>query len=646
VNDVVLRIEGHPATPAPEGASFLDVLQTLGHPKGVLAVSVDDHLFDLATRVPSGAANSKIRLITFDSPEGQEIYRHSSAHLMAQAVKELFPAARMTIGPAITDGFYYDFDVASPFTLEDLKKIEDKMVEITRRDLSIRRMELSADAAKALFRERGEDYKVGLIDEIVPPISVYQQGEFVDLCMGPHVPSTGAIHAIRLTHTAGAYWRGDEKNKMLQRIYGTTFPTQAALNAHLARLEEIKKRDHRKIGAALDLFSISDKIGPGLILWHPKGAILRKTLEDYWRDAHLTDGYDLVFTPHLARLDLWRESGHLDFYQENMFSPMDVDGMPYEVKPMNCPFHIQIYTSHPRSYRDLPFRWAELGTVYRYERSGVLHGLMRVRGFTQDDAHLFCRPDQIEEEILRVLDFVTRVLATFGFSDYDVYLSTRPEKYVGDLDHWAEATAALESALTRKGLAYKIDPGEGVFYGPKIDLKIKDMLGRAWQCSTIQVDFNLPERFDMTYRGADGKEHRPIMIHRALMGSLERFFGILIEHYAGAFPVWLSPVQAVVVPITERHAAYAQSVAEALRAAKIRYTLDDRNEKMGLKIREAQTQKVPYVLVAGDREAADGTVAVRNRHGKSTTMPLATFVSDIQEEIASRSIGSTGGGAA
>ena len=636
MNEVVLRIEGHPPLHAPEGASFLDVLQTSGRAEGVLAVSVDGRLYDLATRIPSDAADAKIRFISFDSPEGQEIYRHSSAHLMAQAVKELFPAAQMTIGPAITDGFYYDFDVESPFTPEDLKRIEERMVEISRRNLSVHRMELSADEARALFRERGETYKVGLIDEIAPPISVYRQGDFIDLCMGPHVPSTGVIGAVRLTHTAGAYWRGDEKNKMLQRIYGTSFPTQAALDAHLSRLEEIKKRDHRKIGVALDLFSVSDKIGPGLILWHPKGAILRKTLEDYWREAHLADGYDLVFTPHLARLDLWRESGHLDFYRENMFSPMEVEGVPYEIKPMNCPFHIQIYGAYPRSYRDLPFRWAELGTVYRYERSGVLHGLMRVRGFTQDDAHLFCRPDQIEEEVLRVLDFVTRVLATFGFSDYEVYLSTRPEKYVGHLDRWAEATAALESALTRKGLAYKIDPGEGVFYGPKIDLKIKDTLGRAWQCSTIQVDFNLPERFDMTYRGADGKAHRPIMIHRALMGSLERFFGILIEHYAGAFPVWLAPVQAVVVPITKRHTKYALSVAEGLRGAKIRYTLDDRSEKIGLKIREAQIQKAPYVLVVGDREAAEGTVAVRNRQGKSTTMALATFLSQVQEEIAAR----------
>jgi threonyl-tRNA synthetase len=634
VSEVTLQIEGYPVRQVSHGTPFLDVVQTLGKAKGILAVSIDGKPTDLSTPIDRDTVAT---LITFDSPEGREIYRHSSAHLMAQAVKELFPAAQMAIGPAIEDGFYYDFDVERPFSLEDLQAIETRMIEITRRNLSVHRMEISKEEAKALFHARGENYKVELIDDIdTPPISAYQQGEFIDLCMGPHVPSTGAIHAIKLTAIAGAYWRGSEKNKMLQRIYGTSFFTQAALDAHLAKLEEIKKRDHRKIGRDLDLFSISDKIGPGLILWHPKGAIIRRVMEDFWRDAHTAGGYELVFTPHMARLDLWRESGHLDFYRENMFSPMEVEGVPYEIKPMNCPFHIQIYKTALRSYRDLPFRWAELGTVYRYERSGVLHGLLRVRGFTQDDAHLFCRPDQIEGEILGILDFVTMVLNTFGFTEYDVYLSTRPEKYVGSLDRWAQATDALESALKRKGLAYTVDPGEGVFYGPKIDLKIKDMLGRSWQCSTIQVDFNLPERFGMTYRDETGGEQQPIMIHRALLGSLERFFGVLIEHYAGAFPVWLSPVQVTVIPIAERHHAYAKTVFDELTKAKIRAHFDDRNEKMGFKIREAQTMKVPYMLVIGDREAAEGCVSVRNRQGESTPLPTSDFVSRTQDEITRR----------
>ncbi len=616
-------------------ALFSDLVRSRGNQKGVLAVSVGGRLYDLSAEVPRDVHLDQVTPITFDSPEGKEIYRHSSAHLMAQAVKEIFPAAQMTIGPAIEDGFYYDFDIERPFTPEDLQQIEARMIEITQRHLPIQRMELTPEQARQLFASRGEPYKVALIDEIdTPPISAYQQGEFIDLCTGPHVPETGAIHALKLTSTAGAYWRGSEKNKMLQRIYGTSFSKKEDLDAHLARLEEIKKRDHRKLGRALDLFSVSEQVGPGLILWHPKGALIRKTIEDFWREAHLTGGYALVFTPHLARLDLWRESGHLDFYRENMFSPMDVEGVPYEIKPMNCPFHIQIYKSRPRSYRDLPFRWAELGTVYRYERSGVLHGLMRVRGFTQDDAHLFCRPDQVESEILTVLDFVTSVLGTFGFTDYEVYLSTRPEKYVGSLDRWASATAALEGALKRKGIAYRIDPGEGVFYGPKIDLKIKDVLGRSWQCSTIQVDFNLPERFEMTYRGEDGGAHQPIMIHRALLGSLERFFGILIEHYAGAFPVWLAPVQVTVVPITERHHAYAATLHQQLLAVRVRCELDDRNEKMGLKIREAQMMKIPYMLVIGDREAAEGTVSVRNRKGESETMAFSAFAQRIQTEMA------------
>ncbi|MFY9270776.1 MAG: threonine--tRNA ligase [Candidatus Manganitrophaceae bacterium] len=615
------------------GSTFLDSVKTFEKGKEALAIRVNGQFKDLSATVEGDA---EVTLLTFDSTEGKEVYRHSSAHLMAQAVKEVFPSAKMTIGPAIEEGFYYDFDFERPFTPEDLEKIEAKMKEIVQRDLPISRLELSKEEAAQLFQQRGEPYKVELIEELQPPISAYRQGDFIDLCTGPHVPSTGKIKALKLITSAGAYWRGNEKNKMLQRIYGTSFTRKEDLDAHLKKLEEIKKRDHRKLGKELDLFSFSDDIGAGLVLWHPKGAIIRKTLEDFWRQAHLEGGYELVFSPHIARLDLWKRSGHLQFYKDNMYTPIDIDGIPYELKPMNCPFHIMIYQSRLRSYRDLPFRWAELGTVYRYERSGVLHGLLRVRGFTQDDAHLFCRPDQIESEILKVLDFTTFVLKTFGFEQYDVYLSTRPEKFVGSLERWEQATSALENALKKKGLTYQIDPGEGVFYGPKIDMKIKDVLGRSWQCTTIQVDFNLPDQFGITYRGEDGGEHQPIMIHRALMGSIERFFGILIEHYAGAFPVWLAPVQTLILPITERHREYAGVVDRQLRESGVRCHVDDRNEKIGLKIREAQLSKVPYMLVVGDREVTDRTLSVRNRAGESVGFPLDVFQKKIVEEIATR----------
>ncbi|MFQ5542830.1 MAG: threonine--tRNA ligase [Nitrospiria bacterium] len=604
--------------------------------KDVIGVCVNDTPKDLNAVAEEDA---EITFLTFDSLEGEEIYRHSSAHILAQAVKELFPSAKVTIGPPIKDGFYYDFDFERPFTPEDLREIEKRVKKIIKQNLPIKRIELSQEEAVLLFKERQEPYKVTLIEEITEgTISAYQQGDFIDLCRGPHVPSTGYIKAMKLLSTGGAYWRGSEKNKMLQRIYGTSFSKREDLDAYLARLEEIKKRDHRKIGKALDLFSVSDKIGPGLILWHPKGAMIRKIIEDFWRDAHLKADYELVFTPHAAKLDLWKQSGHLDFYKENMFSPMEVDEVPYELKPMNCPFHILIYKSQLRSYRDLPFRWAELGTVYRYERSGVLHGLMRVRGFTQDDAHLFCRPDQIKSEILKVLDFTTHVLGTFGFQDYEIYLSTRPEKYVGDLVRWDEATGALEQALKEKGLPFEIDPGEGVFYGPKIDMKIKDALGRSWQCTTIQVDFNLPERFGMTYRGEDGKEHQPIMIHRALLGSIERFFGVLIEHYAGAFPLWLSPVQTKIIPITERQKDYADEIYAQLRDVGLRCEVDQRNEKMGLKIREAQLMKIPYMLIVGDKEAQEKTVSVRDRKGQRTVIPIDVYIKQVVDENSTRKV--------
>ncbi len=602
--------------------------------KGVIAVSVNGQLKDLSAEVSEDAA---VKFVSFESPEGKDLYRHSSSHLMAQAVKELFPSAQMTIGPAIDDGFYYDFDFERPFTPEDLVTIEERIREIIKRDLSIHRMELSKDEAIALFKERGENYKVELIEDIQePPISAYRQGEFIDLCTGPHLPSTGYAGEIRLLSIAGAYWRGSENNKMLQRIYGTSFPDKEQMEKHLNTLEEIKKRDHRKIGKVLDLFSVCDEIGPGLILWHPKGAIIRKTIEDYWRDEHLKAGYELVFTPHIARLDLWQQSGHLDFYKDSMFAHLDVDGAPYQLKPMNCPFHIMIYKSRLRSYRELPFRWAELGSVYRYERSGTLHGLMRVRGFTQDDAHLFCRPDQVEAEILKVLDFTTKVLGAFGFSEYEIYLSTRPEKYVGTLDRWEMATSALEGALKQKGLAYKVDPGEGVFYGPKIDMKIKDALGRSWQCTTIQVDFNLPDRFNMTYRGEDSQDQQPIMIHRALLGSIERFFGVLIEHYGGAFPTWIAPVQVKLMPLTEGQAEYANTVLNALKEIGIRCELDGRKETIGAKIRDAQLMKTPYMVIMGKREMAEQKISVRDRSGASTTITLPDFITQIKEEVLNR----------
>lgn len=636
MSEVCLKFRGGKEIQAVVGTPFSEALHAIFPLGGILAISVNSVPTDLSAKVSQEA---EIIPLTFDSPEGREVYRHSSSHLLAQAVKELFPAAKMTIGPAIEEGFYYDFDFERPFTPSDLEMIEAKMAQIIKRDLPIQRMELSREEAIKLFEERGEPYKVELIKEITsPPISAYRQGEFIDLCTGPHVPSTGHIKAYKLTSSAGAYWRGNEANKMLQRIYGTSFAKKEELSAHLQRLEEIKKRDHRKLGKALDLFSMTDEIGPGLVLWHPKGAIIRKTIEDFWREAHLRAQYELVFSPHMARLDLWEQSGHLKFYKENMYSPMEIDGAPYEIKPMNCPFHIMIYKSQGRSYRDLPLRFSELGTVYRYERSGVLHGLMRVRGFTQDDAHLFCRPDQIESEILKILDFTLFVLTTFGFKKYEIYLSTRPEKYVGHLAQWDQATAALEGALKQKGLDYKIDPGEGVFYGPKIDLKIKDMLDRSWQCSTIQVDFNLPERFGITYRGADGKDHQPIMLHRALMGSIERFFGILIEHYGGAFPTWLAPVQAKVIPITQQEEPYAREIHQTLLDAGIRSELDDRNERVGLKIREAQMMKVPYMAVVGKAEVSHGTLSIRNRKGETLASSPQGFLATLQTEIVDRRI--------
>ena len=604
--------------------------------KQTVAAGVGDTLVDLSVRLDSlGLDTVELRPVTISSDEGLDILRHSTAHLMAKAVMDIYgPDLKIAIGPSIDDGFYYDFDRKTPFTPEDFEAIEAKMLETVRGGIPFEREVVSRAEAIELFEKKGELYKVELIKEIEDDtVSLYQLGDFVDLCRGPHVPNSSFLQVYKLIKVAGAYWRGDEKNAMLQRLYGTAFADKKMLKKYLNDLEEAKKRDHRKLGKELNLFTISDQVGPGLILWQPKGALLRKLIEDYWKDEHYKHDYELLYTPHIAKLDLWKTSGHLDFYNENMFSSMDIDEVQYQLKPMNCPFHIAIYNSQMRSYREFPLRWCELGTVYRYERTGVLHGLMRVRGFTQDDAHIFCRPDQLEDEISNILELNLKILETFGFDQYDIYLSTRPEKYVGSDEHWEKSTDALKQALEKRGLEYQLDPGEGVFYGPKIDIKIKDVLGRSWQCSTIQVDFNLPERFEVNYIGEDGKEHQPIMIHRALMGSLERFIGVLIENYAGAFPIWLAPVQARIMNITDAQSEYCEKVYRELRQSGIRIEKDLRNEKLNYKIREAQLTKIPYMLVIGDREVESDTVTVRERSGNNLPpMSVEDFATKIKDE--------------
>jgi threonyl-tRNA synthetase len=555
-----------------------------------------------------------------------ERMRHSAAHVMAEAVQAIFPGAKFGIGPAIEDGFYYDFELPRALVPEDLALIEAKMREIIAANLPFNREELSKAKAKKLFFE--QPYKLELIEELPDKkVTVYRQGSFVDLCRGPHLNSTSEIKAFKLTSIAGAYWRGDERRPMLQRIYGVAFDTQAELEDYLARLNEAAKRDHRKLGKELDLFSIHEDAGPGLVHWHPKGALVRQLIEDFWRQEHRKRGYDIVFTPHISKVGLWKISGHWDFYRESMYSPMDIDEVEYVIKPMNCIGHILMYKTQLRSYRHLPLRYAELGTVYRYERSGVLHGLARVRGFTQDDAHIFCRPDQLGAEVTEVVQLARFMMDTFGFNEYELLLSTRPDKYAGTIQIWEEATEVLRKALDNLKLDYAIDPGEGVFYGPKIDVKLKDALGRLWQGPTIQVDFNLPQRFDVNYIGEDGLEHQVVMVHRTVLGSMERFMACLIEHYAGAFPVWLSPVQVVIIPIADRHLDYAQQVASELREIGMRVQVDDRSERMNLKIREAQLTKVPYMLVIGDKELDASKVSLRLRNGEDLGMlALSQFV--------------------
>jgi threonyl-tRNA synthetase len=555
---------------------------------------------------------------------------------MAEAVQSIFPDAKFAIGPAIEDGFYYDFDLPRSLTPEDLPIIEQKMGEIVKANLPFKHREITKNEAKKLFAN--QPYKLELIEEIEDDkVGVYEQGNFTDLCRGPHVNATGEVKAFKLTSIAGAYWRGNEHNAMLQRIYGLAFNSQQALDDYLAKIEEAKKRDHRKLGKDLDLFIIPEEIGGGLVIYTPKGGRIRTTIEDFWRKEHFAAGYEILYTPHIGLSKLWETSGHLGFYKENMYSPVTIDEQEYYLKPMNCPFHILAYKSHIRSYRELPLRWAELGTVYRYERSGVLSGLMRVRGFTQDDAHIFCTPEQMDSEISEVLRFSLYLQNTFGFKKYKVYLSTRPTDAIGDPKMWEDAQNALRRVIDENKLPFQVDEGGGAFYGPKIDIKIEDALGREWQTTTIQFDFNLPERFDMTYAGADGKEHRPYMIHRALFGSWERFFGLLIEHYAGAFPTWLAPVQVKIIPVSDRHNEHAKKVAAELKGQGIRVETDDRSERMNLKIRQAQMEKIPYMVVIGDKEAADNTVAVRKRSGEQLPVqPLAGFIEVLTAEIAKK----------
>ncbi|MFP4637843.1 MAG: threonine--tRNA ligase [Spirochaetaceae bacterium] len=578
---------------------------------------------------------------TLSQEERLHRIRHSTAHVMADAVLKKFPDAKFAIGPAIETGFYYDFDLPRKLTPQDLEEIEAEMQQVMNEDHPFRRLVVTRAEALEMFAD--QPYKLELIREFPEDteISIYTHGEFTDLCKGPHVENTKQLNskAFKLLSIAGAYWRGDENRPMLQRIYGTAWETPKELKAHLDHLKEIEKRDHRRLGKELDLFSTHEEAGPGLIYWHPKGARMRLAVEDYWRAMHLENGYDLLYTPHVGKSWLWETSGHLDFYKENMYAPMELDNADYYAKPMNCPFHIMIYKTQMRSYRDLPLRWGELGTVYRYERSGVLHGLLRVRGFTQDDAHIFCTPEQIEDEILTVLRFSLKVWDDFGFSDIKAYLATRPEKAVGDEERWAQATASLKKAIDAEGLDYEMDEGGGAFYGPKIDLKIKDALGREWQMTTIQFDFNLPERFDMTFVDHDGKEKRPYMVHRALLGSMERFFGVLIEHYGGAFPVWLSPLQARVIPVAPAFNEYAAEVARELSAAGHRVEAELSNERMNAKIRDAQNEKIPYMLIVGEQEAENGQVSLRTRSGeKRNGIPLEEFKELLREKVTSKAV--------
>jgi threonyl-tRNA synthetase len=610
----------------PKGTKLKELADQLD--KEAIAAQVDGSLLDLSRVMEKDAA---VSFISIRSKKGLEILRHSASHVMAQAVKELFPTVKLTFGPSTENGFYYDFDYDRTFTTQDLEAIEKRMSDIVAKDEPFIRKEVSKEEALRTFREMGEAYKVEHLEDLPDRVSLYRQGSFLDLCEGPHIPSTGRIKAFRLLSVSGTYWRGDARNRVLQRIYGTAFPAQEALEEFLRMLEEARKRDHRKLGRELDLFSLSEEAGPGLVIYHPKGAILRTILEDFEKKEHLKRGYQIVIGPHLLRLELWKQSGHFENYRDKMYFTK-VEDAEYGIKPMNCLAHMLIYKSQIRSYRDLPIRYFELGTVYRHEKSGELHGLLRVRGFTQDDAHILCRPDQLNDEICSIIEFVDDVMKIFGF-EYEMELSTRPEKSIGADEDWERATQALRNALETKNLPYDVNEGEGAFYGPKIDVKLKDALNRRWQCATIQVDFAMPERFDLTYVGSDGERHRPVMLHRVILGAMERFIGVLIEHYAGAFPVWLAPTQAILMTVTDRQVPYGEDAYKQLIQAGVRAEKDFRNEKLGFKIREAQIQKVPYMLVIGDREVKEKTISPRKRNGETLkSMTIEDFIKQIESE--------------
>jgi len=624
-----------------QGTTGYDIAKSISPrlAKEALAVKVNGHLKDLHAPIDE---DSPVEIVTFNDREGKEVFWHSSAHVMAQAVKDLFPNAKLAIGPPIDEGFYYDFDVDKPFSPEDLEKIEKRMEEIIKDKSGFQRISVSRDEAVERFKEENEDYKVEMLEEgLEGEVSIYEHSGFQDLCRGPHIPDTGKIKAYKLISSSGAYWRGDEKNKMLQRIYGVAYPKKAMLEDYLHRMEEAKKRDHRVLGKQLELFHITNDVGAGLVLWMPNGARIRHEIENYWRETHISNNYQLVYTPHIANLDLWHQSGHTDFYREDMYEPMNIDEQKYQIKPMNCPFHIAMYKSRRWSYRDLPMRWAELGTVYRYEMAGVLHGLMRVRGFTQDDAHHFVTEEGMEEELIWLVDFCLRFLKPFGFKKYEIYLSTRPEKAIGDDSDWEKAQDGLHRALKELNIDYEVDEGGGAFYGPKIDIYVNDALGRGWQCSTIQFDFNLPNRFDLTYTDSDGQMKKPFMIHRALLGSIERFFGVLIEHYAGKFPLWLAPVQVKILPITDDQLEYCEQIHKRLVENGIRAELDSRSEKIGHKIRESELQKIPYMFIIGDKERQNGSVSVRLQgEGDYGSMKVDEIIDILKKEIEIKEVNS------
>ncbi len=624
-----------------DGSTPLDVAKSIssGLARDAIVAVVNGQPWDLTRSLPESENPVELKILKFNDTLSRETFWHSSAHVMAYAVKDIFPKVKIAIGPAIDSGFYYDFDTLQPFTPDDLSKIEIRMKELIEQDIPFERKEISREDAYALFKSLNENYKLELLDEIPreETITIYTIGNFVDLCLGPHLPSTGYVKYFKLLSIAGAYWQGDERNPMLQRIYGVSFPKKSKLEEHMKLLHEAEKRDHRKLGKELDLFHFDKDVGPGLVLWTPKGAAIREIIENTWKNEHRKHGYEIIMTPHIGKSNLWKTSGHLDFYIEDMYSPMDVDGQLYFLKPMNCPFHISLYKRKRHSYRDLPLRWTELGTVYRYERSGVLHGLTRVRGFTVDDAHIICRPDQILDEIVGVINFSYSLLRLFGFEKFQIFLSTKPDKYVGSNENWEMAEKSLMSAINSTEFPYSIDEGAGVFYGPKIDIFLTDALQRSWQCTTIQFDFNLPERFDMIYIAKDGLPKRPYVIHRALFGSIERFFAILLEHYSGNFPVWLAPVQVAILPVSEKHVDYAQNVYKELFDEEFRIILDDSDERVGYKIRFAETRKIPYMMILGEKEEEKKIVSIR-RHleGDLGQMSLVNFKSKLRKEINSK----------